>query len=367
MLISAIMIEKSVKTDIVSEQKISTELTFQEFIIRVKKITRYITSKWKIIVLMFIAGTVAGGLYAFYKPAKYTAATTFVLEDANSSSGLSQYAGIASMMGVDVGGNSNGIFQGDNIIELYKSRNMIQRALLTEINNYGKKELLIYKYLTITKFREHQTRKELKNIDFRSEKSFARLQDSVLGTIVQDIKTNYLAVSKLDKKLSIIQVVVTSPEETFAKQFCDQIVETVNDFYVQTKTKKSMENLSIIQHQTDSVKNVLNGFLHQSVAAADATPNLNPTRLILRLPVQKSQFNAEANKAILTQLVQNLELAKITLRKETPLIQVIDQPILPLPKEKLGRLRTGVAGGLFAVFVTVFVLLIKWLFDSLVA
>ncbi|HEY0245512.1 MAG TPA: lipopolysaccharide biosynthesis protein [Mucilaginibacter sp.] len=360
------MKEKSVKTDAVSEQSTSKEMTFLEFILRVKNIIRYITSNWKIIVLMFIAGAVAGGLYAFYKPTTYAAATTFVLEDANPGGGISQYAGIASMIGVDVGGASNGIFQGDNIIELYKSRNMIQRALLSEIDNYGKKELLVDEYLSITKFREHQTRKELKDINFRSE-PFVRLQDSVLGTVVQDIKTSYLAVSKLDKKLSIIQVMVSSPDETFAKMFCDQIVKTVNDFYVQTKTKKSLENLSVIQHQTDSVKNVLNGVLYQSVAVADATPNLNPMRLVLRLPVQKSQFNAEANKAILTQLVQNLELAKITLRKETPLIQVIDQPILPLPKEKLGRLRTGAAGGALALFITVFVLLIKWLFNNLVS
>ena len=36
------------------------------------------------------------------------------------------------MMGLDVGG-SGGLFQGENILELYKSRSMIAKTLLTEI------------------------------------------------------------------------------------------------------------------------------------------------------------------------------------------------------------------------------------------
>ena len=38
--------------------------------------------------------------------------------------------------------------------------------------------------------------------------------------------------------------------DLFAKVFNKHIVKTVNDFYVQTTTKKSLANLSILQHQT---------------------------------------------------------------------------------------------------------------------
>ena len=43
-------------------------------------------------------------------------------------------------------------------------------------------------------------------------------------------------------------------------------------------------------------------------------------------------------------------MAKVSLRKETPLLQVIDAPILPLEKEKLGRLKSLVLGGFLAGF-----------------
>ncbi len=53
---------------------------------------------------------------------------------------------------------------------------------------------------------------------------------------------------------------------------------------------------------------------------------------VRRAPSAKRQVDVQANKAILTELVKQTELAKVTLRKETPLIQIIDRPILPLMK-----------------------------------
>ena len=55
----------------------------------------------------------------------------------------------------------------------------------------------------------------------------------------------------------------------------------------------------------------------------------------------------------LTELVKQTELAKVTLRKETPLIQVIDRPILPLPKERFGKAKGLVMGGFLAGFLMV--------------
>jgi uncharacterized protein involved in exopolysaccharide biosynthesis len=46
-------------------------------------------------------------------------------------------------------------------------------------------------------------------------------------------------------------------------------------------------------------------------------------------------------------------MAKVTLRKETPLIQVIDRPILPLKKEKFGKAKGILLGGFLAGFLIV--------------
>ena len=68
----------------------------------------------------------------------------------------------------------------------------------------------------------------------------------------------------------------------------------------------------------------------------------------------------------MTELVKQSEMAKVTLRKETPLIQVIDQPILPLKKEQFGKAKGIVLGGVLAGFLIVIFLIIRRVLKQLV-
>ena len=85
-----------------------------------------------------------------------------------------------------------------------------------------------------------------------------------------------------------------------------------------------------------------------------------------RAPSARRQVDVQANTAILTELVKQTELAKVTLRKETPLIQVIDRPILPLKKEKFGKAKGLVMGGFLAGFLTVLGLIVRRVFKTLI-
>lgn len=338
------------------------EISIKDIVTKIKIWRKFILSKWIIIVMSGFIGGVLGLAYAYMQEPIYTAESTFVLEDSKGGGMLSQLGGLASLAGISGGGNGGGLFEGDNIIQLYKSRSMLEKTLLSEISFNGKKELLIDNYINFKGIREKWKKNpKLANLNFDSynNKSANRLQDSVLGVFVRVINMKHLTVNKPDKKLSIIKVETRSENEFFSKTFNDLIVRNVNDFYVQTKTKKANDNLAIVQHQTDSVRNVLVGAIYSTATVTDATPNLNQTRQILRAPAQRSQYNAETNMEILKQLVQNLELAKLSLRQETPLIQVIDYPILPLKKEGFGKTKGLLLGGVLFGFIALFFVVVK--------
>ena len=110
----------------------SDEISIVDLISKVKEITKYLKSKWIIILSFSILGALLGLGYSILKKPTYTAVCTFVLEDAKGGGGLGQYAGLASLAGINLGGSGGGIFEGDNIIELYKSRTMIEKALLSD-------------------------------------------------------------------------------------------------------------------------------------------------------------------------------------------------------------------------------------------
>jgi hypothetical protein len=349
------------------------DVSLKELILGIGRWYRYILYKWLIIIGVAALCAVLGIVLALFMKPYYIAKTTFVLESGENGGGLGQYAGIASMVGLDVGGNGGGIFQGDNIIELYKSRRMIEKTLLSEVDVDGEKKLLIDLFIEFNGLRKSWSKDEkLRNIQFdhinKNSLLDVRLQDSILGAFVNQINKEYLDVSKPDKKLSLIEVDVKSNDEFFAKCFNDEIVANVNDFFVQTKTKKSMDNIAIIQNKVDSVRLIMNGAISTSAQVADATLNLNPSRQVQRIaPMQRSQFTAETSKAMLSELVKSLEMAKIGLLKETPLIQVVDHPILPLEKKGFGKTKGVIYGGLLGGFLTTLVLTFRYVLKRILA
>lgn len=324
----------------------------------------YLLTKWYILTLAIFVGGLCGFFYSQYKKPVYTATTSFVLDNKDEGGSLGQLAGMANVMGYNIGGSSNGLFSNENIYELYKSEKMIVSTLLSKMSN-SSSELLIDRYIFYSGLKDSWRKNgrndllELKfeNIDF----GLNRLRDSVLMKVYQDIVLNHIRVEKVEKG-SILNVITTSLDEVFAKELNESLVNNVNEFYIQTKIKKSSKNLEALQFKVDSVKSVMTNSISRSSAIIDATPNLNPTRQSIRQsPVQQSQFSIEMNKKILEQLVQNLEITKMTLLNETPLIQIVDSPHYPLRIKTLSALKGTVLGVFLFSFITGMFLTFKFL------
>lgn len=339
----------------------SDEVSIKGIILRFISIWVFIKRKWVFIVICGLFGFIVGLGYSFMRKPVYTARCTFVLEEGSKTSGaLSQYAGLASMAGIDIGGSGGGIFQGDNIIELYKSRLMIEKTLLSVVSINNRTQLLLDRYIEFNKLRDKWNEvPSTKNISFHnSPNSFSRVQDSIITNIVTAFNKKSLVVTKLDKKLSIIEVVFQSKDEFFAKEFTTKLVENVNGFYINTKTRKTLKNVLALQKRTDSVKAILNSSIHGVASSMDATPNANPTLLTLRVPSQQKQIDVQANAAMYGEVVKNLEMSKFSLQQETPLIQVIDLPVLPLSVDKPNKIVTSIIGFfLGGIFIILFFLL----------
>jgi uncharacterized protein involved in exopolysaccharide biosynthesis len=347
------------------------EISLKELLLKIKEWYHFLLIKWIIIVAAGIIGGAIGLCYAFSQKATYTASLSFALEDEKAGGGgLGGALGLASSLGIDLGGSAGGAFSGANLLELMKSRNIVEKALLNPITVNGKPQSFAQYYLTINELDKSWSEKpELKNIVFdvdADRSKFTRQQDSILGKFYSDVLT-MLTVGQKDKKASIITIDVKSTNELFSKAFAENLAQEVSSYYVEIKSKKARQNMEILQRQTDSIRAVLNGSIVSVATAVDNTFGLNPAMQVQKTTISKKQFDVQTNTAILTQLVTNLEMAKVSLRKETPLIQVIDRPILPLKKEKVGKIKSLILGGFLAGFLTVLVLIFKKMFAGILA
>jgi hypothetical protein len=358
-------------TDSSVKGAVTDEISLKELILKLKEWYQYLLSKWVIIVIAGIIGGGVGLAYAYSQKPVYTAELSFVLEGAGQGNGTGNYSGIASQFGLNMGGSGGeGVFEGENFLSLMKSRLMVEKALLTTIDLGGRKETLAEFYIEINKFREKWTKQNstLKDVKFlpgANPSEFSIEQNSLITGFYRNLIVSNLVIEKQDKKSSIIALRVKSENELFSKYFAEILAKEVSKFYVETKTKKSADNLRILQHQTDSIRRALNSSMFSVATSVDATPNPNSSRNVLRVPSQRMQGDVQSNQTMLIQLIQNLESAKISLRTETPLIQIIDKPILPLLKIEVDKAGSMFKWGLISVFAAIFYLIIKKILTNL--
>lgn len=340
------------------------DLTLKEIILKIKDFSLHILSKWYLILSFVVFGGLLGYFYPLLNEKLYKAELTFVLEE-NGSKGLG-LSDLAGQIGLGTS-TENNAFSGDNLLALLKSQSLIKKTLLKKIEYKGEKISLARFFLKINIDKEGMdlALKKYGSKDVNNINDVSVVQNQVLNEIYSILLTKYLMVDKLDKKTSIMLIKVTSLNDVFAKEFAESLAEEASSFYIATKTKKTAKSVSVLQYQVDSVKRQLNYAIGGMASSIDMNPNANPARQVLKVPTQRRQVDVESNRAILTELVKNLELLKITLRKETPLIQVIDTPTYPLPIEALNRLKLAVVGGLLFGFLGVLFIVLKRVFKSI--
>jgi hypothetical protein len=325
---------------------------------------KYLLSKWLIIVIIAVLGGVLGVVYAYFSKPKYSATLSFILANANQDN--AGIMGLASQFGINLGSGNNDVFTGNNIIALMKSRRMVQQALLKK--PAGSNTSLLNIFCRDNQLDEAWKKdKRLNNVypfpDSASQMS--KLQDSIFRDIYDNIQKRLLDVSMPDKDKSIYAVVTTSTNEIFSYYLTVYLVDATSSFYISTKTSVAQQNLAMLQHEADSLRNLLGHTITTAAAQTDVTFNLNPAYQVQRSAAQQSQVSASALGQAYGQVLQNLELAKISLQKETPLYQIVDVPQLPLVMEKKSKLICLILGGIIGGVVICGYLIAKRVLSNL--
>ena len=348
------------------------EISLKELVLKIKEWYQFLLTKWKLIVLAGIIGGLIGFTYAYFQKPTYKATLTFAMEEEKSGGGgLSGALGLASTLGIDLGSSAGGAFAGSNLIELMKSRKLVEKTLLSPITVNGKTQSLADYYLEFNEAKKGWDEKPaLKGINFpidADREKFTLQQDSILKNISTGLVKTDVVVSQKDKKISILSIEVNSINEKFAKAFCETLAFETSEYYVEIKSKKARMNVEILQHQVDSIRGQFNSSINEVALASDGIFNLNPALKSKGTQPAKKQVDLQINTTMLTSLVTNLEMSKMALLKETPLIQVIDKPIFPLEKQKVSKLKSLVLGGFLAGFLTVLYLVLSSLYKKLIA
>jgi len=299
---------------------------------------KYIWQFKKSLVLVLIVGGALGAFAAWYKPPTYTARLTFVVDDSKSTGGGGGLSALAGQFGFNLDGlgGASGVLAGDNVQELVKSTNLIQTTLLSAYDNT---QTLADRYAAAYKL----SRKWLKYspdgkvIRFPlNSKQNTRLQDSLLHEMTTMILENgQFEIAKPDKKLGFFEVNVTMKDEKLAMLFCNRIIKQSTDFFIATKTKRLKDNVDRLQKRSDSISRILNNKTYALSTANKTLLDLNPAYTSVNANVDIKDRDKIVLSTVYSETVKNLEASRTMLAQETPTVQIVDEPELPLKKNIL--------------------------------
>lgn len=323
----------------------------------ISALIKFILKKWWIFLLAGLLGGAVGYFYAKFQKPSFKSKLSFALDDGGNSGSIKGFAGLASQFGLTIG-NSKDIFDGENIIEILKSRRMVERVLLSIDTFQGKPQRLIEYYFNITGRRSPGTR--FSSVSFpvtQQPESFSYLQDSALKVAYLKMIGESIVARKPDRKLNIFEVNVTSPDEKFSKIFTDRLVSETNLFYTEIRTKKAKETLAILEDRVAAMKGNLNSSISSRASIQDA--NVNPAFAAAQVPVLKQQSNMQVYSGAYAEMFKNLEIARFQYLNEVPLMQIIDAADYPMEKIKMSKLISAI---ILAVLFEFLLLLCFWLF-----
>lgn len=317
-------------------------------------------------ILVFI---IIGLLYAFLTPVTYRASAV-VLPQADSKSNLGQLGSLASLAGVNLGammGDGAGI-QPELYPNVVNSYPFLKELIHTPLNYEGEptpisfyeKELAdsvpgfgatVLKYTlklpwTLKEFLVGKNDWQLTQIGDHQELVFLNKEEQEL---FEDFRER-LSV-RVEKKTGLVTIETEMEEPLISAQIANRAISLLQDYIIHYKTSQVNENLKFIEIQYREKKAEFEKAQKALFEFRDTYRNLVTERMDSRYQELQDAYNL--SMSVYQSLAQQLEQAKIAVKKETPVFSVIEPIKVPIEKEKPKRLRVLVVSALIGVFVGV--------------
>lgn len=313
---------------------------------------KYVLSFKKTLALFVITGAILGALAAWRKSPTYTARLTFVIDDSKSNGSMGGLSSLAGQFGFNLDGlgGASGVLAGENVVELVKSQSLIKATLQTP---YDSVQTLADKYAAVYKLSEkwlkYSPNGEIITFPANGVQN-TRLQDSLLHEITDDILKTQFSIGKPDKKLGFFEMTVTMKDERLAQLFCERMITQSTGFFIRTKTTRLRNNVERLETRADSLGKLLNRKTYSVSSANQSILDLNPAYTTENANIEVKERDKIVLSSIFSEVVKNLEASKTMLAQETPTVQVVDKPELPLVKNRL-KYSTAVITGMMVMFV----------------
>ncbi len=347
------------------------EITLKELILKVVEYLKEILRRWWMIpICCLISGLFFSRVYLSHIP-QYGAQLTFMLdEDASGGGGL---GGLNELLGgLGGGANTSGLLK---IVQLFKSRIVIDNSILETAVVNGKSDLLANHFLA-----EYGWKELINDFNGNLLKNFTdvenfRIENNELDSLTQQerimMKVLYYTIvghrnikftapvvsTNLDEDSGIMTLSTITTSEDLTLGIGDAIYEKLSSFFINKAVEKQKKLYDIIQFKKDSVGAALKLAEYKLADFEDKNRKMATYKGFLEK--MKLQREKTILSVMYSSIVKNMEAADFALRSKTPYVQVIDRPFRPLSPSRVYFGLTVIKAIFVGVMLAIFLIVIR--------
>lgn len=330
------------------------EIVFEDVVKNLKKFVNY-QLKFKIFwIFVVIAGATLGISIAIFSKPKFEAKISFIINDGKGGS-QNPLAAIASQFSL---GSSSMNVTDDRILFLIGTKKILGQSLLTKYPNTN--ITLADKYIEIMSLKKGWTNDtslinfhnfQTKNIEDLSYGE-NKVIDIVLNLILKSNDLQYETVKKKSSSLvsqsssGIVLISFKSKDELLSKIFVESIYKNLSSFYIETITKNLRANYELVSNRADSIKLTMFNFENEAAEAMDQA--IGVIKFRGKIKSNRLKRDNEILNLMYAEVIKNKEIAKFNLDQEKPILQVVDEPTLPLEQHIKSKILFGIVGALIS-------------------
>jgi hypothetical protein len=285
---------------------------------------------WKLLLLFTAIGVGVGIYMEIEKPqhVRYVSNVTFNIS--NNQQGMGGMGDLAMMMGMGKNADAN-LFAGNNFMYFAKSKPILEKAMLTEVDVNGKKTLFVNYYMDSSNVVEDFLKKEAFDYKYRfkdkNRASMTTMQRKLFDRIYWEIYQE-TRIELKDPTMTILWMSVAMTNEMLSKTWADIMLTAIEDSYQDNQNRKSKKMLSIMKRRVDS----LGYALTRTENRLARVTGINEEAVAFNGLAEQGRLarNNNFQSGLYMEAAKSYETLQMTLIRETPLFTVIEPPTLPL-------------------------------------
>lgn len=333
------------------------EITIKDLIFKFQEYFSEILQNWNLVIFIIIPFLAYFFFKAITTPVKYPTELTFMVNE-DEGGGVGGAMAILSQFGFGGGGNS-GKYNLEKILQLSKSRKIIQNALFKKTTLHDNEDFIANHLIDLYNFHEVWEDSEVGLKDFKFKhndlESFDLIENTALktlyGKVIGGENVEGLFSTGINEETGIMTFRVKSKAAQFSIDLLKSVYDNLSTFYTLKTVEKQKATYDLVKAKVDSIHNELNEKEIILAKIKDSSRNIYTNTDNLR--EARISRNVKVLNVMYAESIKNLEIADFSLKNKTPFIQLIDEPILPISAVGESKLKAIIYGGLLGGILAV--------------